>query len=316
MTDRDFFQGLETASKKVIFVSGKGGVGKTTSAISIAVMLARHHKTLLISTDPAHSISDGLAIHISTSPASLAIDGHQLYGMQVDATQEFEQFKERHADELQQLMDTSTYFDQEDINQILDMMIPGIDEVMGLKALIELHREAAFDKIVVDMAPTGHSLRLLAMPKILDQWIKLLASLRWKYRLIQKTFKGKYSPDDADDMLLDLKRIVSNMHKLLQDKEATDFILVSTPNQMVRQETHRFYQELKSAGIPTRKLILNYLFKASSDPFYQQLYQSQQAEIAHLPQDFPGMDIYQVPILNQEAIGLEMAQQFSSYLQS
>lgn len=191
---------LKKDSLKLILLGGKGGVGKTTCATSTALYLAKDHKTLLISTDPAHSLYDSLDIQTKTENEihpiySLISEDFKKYEelknlsiYEISAEKSLKQFKLEYEDEIKKILDTSSYLDNEDIDSLFTLPIPGIDEVMGFKIIVDLIEEAKFDKYIVDTAPTGHALRLLTLPQLLDDWIKVLAKMRWKYRYMVTSF--------------------------------------------------------------------------------------------------------------------------------
>jgi len=175
--------GLKEDALKLILFGGKGGVGKTTCAASTGLYLSKDFKTLLISTDPAHSLTVSLEqkigdeIHPVRDKTPKATDGclrqpisngvkgiNNLSALEIDAEKALSKFKLEREDEIKKIFDTSTYLDQEDIDSLLALPIPGIDEVMGFKTIVDLIEEEKFDKYIVDTAPTGHALRLLTLP--------------------------------------------------------------------------------------------------------------------------------------------------------
>ena len=190
--------GLLKPELKLLLFGGKGGVGKTTCATSTALYLAKDFKTLLFSTDPAHSVADSLGLKIGDEIKE--VKGiKNLSALEISAEKALSMFKIEYDVEIRRLFDTSTYLDKDDIDSILGLPIPGIDEVMGFKTIVDLIEEGKFDKYIVDTAPTGHALRLLTLPELLDDWIKVMAKMRWKYRYMVERFAGRYSPDEADD---------------------------------------------------------------------------------------------------------------------
>ena len=203
--------GLLDPSLKLILFGGKGGVGKTTCASSTGLYLANNNKnTLLISTDPAHSLSDSLGKEMGDGVKQIeSVD--KLNAIEISAEKALSRFKIEYDVELRRLLDTSTYLDREDIDSILALPIPGIDEVMGFKTIVDLIEEGKFDKYIVDTAPTGHALRLLTFPELLDDWIRVMAKMRWKYRYMVTSFAGKYKPDSADDFLMSMKKTVKKI---------------------------------------------------------------------------------------------------------
>ncbi|MDP2942356.1 MAG: ArsA family ATPase [Candidatus Omnitrophota bacterium] len=197
--------GLKEDALKLILFGGKGGVGKTTCASSAGLYLAKEgFKTLVISTDPAHSLSDSLGQKIGDEVKEVR-GVNKLSALEVNAQIALSQFKIRYEGQIKKIFDTSTYLDQEDIDAFFALPIPGIDEVMGFKAIVDLIDEAKFDKYIVDTAPTGHALRLLALPQLLNEWIKVLAKMRWKYRYMIESFSGKYNPEEGDVFIVEMK---------------------------------------------------------------------------------------------------------------
>lgn len=245
-------KGLENEKLKLILFGGKGGVGKTSCALATSLQLSKDYKTLVISTDPAHSISDSLDQQIGNRITDVKGIGN-LAAIEINADDAFSKFKEDNVKELRKLLDTSTNLDDEDINDLLSLPIPGIDEVMSFKTIINLIEEGRFDKYVVDTAPTGHALRLISSPKLLDDWIKVAAKMRWKYRYMITSFSGSYGIDDTDKLLLSLKKTVKRIEKILRDNSQCEFIPVCIPEPMAIKETNRLLADLKKFEIEAKK---------------------------------------------------------------
>jgi arsenite-transporting ATPase len=298
-------EGLDKIDLKLILFGGKGGVGKTTIAAATAIELAEKYQTLLISTDPAHSISDSLEQPIGYKLQKIK-GVNNLSAIEIAADEAFEEFKKQHKAEIEALFDTSSNLDKEDINQLLGVSIPGVDEIMGIKTIIDLIQEGEFEKYVVDTAPTGHALRLLASPEILDQWIKVAVQMRWKYRYMITSFSGRYQPDATDDMLLELKKKVKQIETLLHNKQKSEFIPVCIPESMAVKETERLLSDLRKHRIPVRHLLMNNVMKLGTCEFcirqqkFQQKYLEQIRKIGG-----QSCEIIQVPLLPEEIRGLE-----------
>ncbi|MEL7146722.1 MAG: ArsA family ATPase, partial [Bacteroidota bacterium] len=259
----------------------------------------------------AHSLSDLL----NQDPFSKPTSYEGLFDVsEPDSKHAFEVFKQKHEAEFRLLFDTSTNLDSEDIDHILSLVIPGLDEIMGLKIIIDHLSTAQYEKIIVDTAPTGHALRLLSTPHILDEWIKVMAAMRWKYRFIQRTFKGKVDKDDADDLLLDLKRMVSRTKKILTDTEACEFILVTLPDLMNLKETKRLLGSLQVSGIGVRNLIINKKSPGSIDPFYEQIRLAEQEVLERELANFNSLSIVEVPRLITTIDSQEYIKQLSFLL--
>jgi arsenite-transporting ATPase len=259
-------EGLKEPALKLILFGGKGGVGKTTCACSTALYLAQHYKTLVFSTDPAHSLADSLGQKIGGQISAVEGAG-KLSALEVNPEKALAGFKKEHEDQIKKIMDTSTNLDTEDIDSVLALPIPGMDEIMGFKTIVDLVDQEEFDKYVVDTAPTGHALRLLTSPRLLDAWIKVMAKMRWKYRHVVQTFAGRYESDEGDDFLLTMKRAVRRIEDLLNNQERSEFIAVTTPQDMVILETERLIHNLSTFGINVRQLVVNDVLKPNSCEF-------------------------------------------------
>ncbi len=296
---------LETALKLILF-GGKGGVGKTTCAACAALYLANNNKnTLLISTDPAHSLSDSLGKEIGNEVRQIkGID--KLSAIEISAEKALSDFKIEYEDELRKLFDTSTYLDKEDIDSILALPIPGIDEVMGFKTILDLIEEGKFDKYIVDTAPTGHALRLLTLPELLDDWIKVMAKMRWKYRYMITSFAGKYRPDSADDFLMNMKKTVKRIEGLLKDQNRCEFIVVTIPEDMAIKETERMIKSLDQYRMKVKQMIINNVIpEQTACRFCHARREGQDKYIGEIRDKFSDLNITIIPLQPHEVKGAD-----------
>lgn len=291
--------------QKLIFVGGKGGVGKTTVACSLGVHLSERFKTLVVSTDPAHSVSDSLMQSIGEQVQKV---NHtlQLFALEINAEKIYHDFLQTHRAQLKRIMDSTTNLDDEDIDMMLETTIPGLDEVMGLKAVTDYALQGDYEKIIVDTAPTGHALRLLSMPHLLDDWIKVMAKLRWKYREVMLTFKGVYEPDSGDDFLVEMKKTVKRIEVLLKDEYACAFLPVTILTDMAIAETERLTKALQDYGVSTRYLILNQILTDLHDGAFFQKRKAEQARFkAKVKTAFANFQIIEIPLFDEEVKGIE-----------
>ena len=296
--------GLNGVDLKLILFGGKGGVGKTSCATATAVELSKSHKTLLISTDPAHSVSDCLGQHIGNGIH--VVNGiENLSATEILAEQVYADFKKKNEQELKELFKTSTSLDKEDIDDILGLSIPGIDEVMSLKTIIDLIEDGKFEKFVVDMAPSGHALQLISSPAMLDQWIKVASKMRWKYRYMITSFSGTYKLDPTDTMLLNLKKTVKRIENLFRNAAQCEFIPIFIPESLSVLETGRFISRLHNSGLSVRQLILNNVLESDGCTFCQERKLSQQKYLEHVNSVYADMNKIIVPLFPSEIIGLE-----------
>ncbi len=307
-------EGLKEDALKLILFGGKGGVGKTTCASSAGLYFAKEgFKTLVISTDPAHSLSDSLGQKIGDEIKE--VKGiKNLSALEVNAQKALSQFKIRYEGQIKKIFDTSTYLDQEDIDSIFALPIPGIDEVMGFKTIVDLIDEAKFDKYIVDTAPTGHALRLLALPQLLDEWIKVLAKMRWKYRYMVETFSGKYNPDEGDDFLVEMKRTVKKIEGLLKDRKRCEFVAVTIPEDMAILETDRLVNDLNKYGIKVGQLLVNNVLESRDCRFCRERSNAQEKYIRQIRRKFSTLLTTIIPLQPREVNGIESLDNFKGFL--
>ena len=315
--------GLKEDALKLILFGGKGGVGKTTCASSAGLYLAKEGKrVLVVSTDPAHSLSDSLGQKIGDEIKEVK-SVRNLSALEIDAQKALSQFKVKYELEIKKIFDTSTYLDQEDIDSIFALPIPGIDEVMGFKTIVDLIEEAKFDKYIVDTAPTGHALRLLTLPELLDEWIKVLAKMRWKYRYMVETFSGKYNPDESDDFLVEMKKTVKRIGALLKDQNKCEFIAVTIPEDMAILETERLINNLNKYSIKIKQLVVNNVLSLKGRPFGLELRdcefcrersKAQEEYIRQIKRKFSSLKTTIMPLQPREVKGIESLDNFSRLL--
>ena len=305
--------GLKEYSLKLILFGGKGGVGKTTCASSTGSYLAKDFKTLLISTDPAHSLSDSLGQRIDDEITQ--VKGiKNLSALEVSAEKALSQFKIKYKDEIRKILDTSTYLDQEDIDSVFSLPIPGMDEVMGFKTIVDLIEDGEFEKYIVDTAPTGHALRLISLPQLLDDWIKVMAKMRWKYRYMVKAFAGEYMPDEGDDFLVRMKKTVKGIEGLLKDQNKCEFIAITIPEEMAILETQRLIGDLGKYGIRVKHLVINNVIESKGCAFCKERRTQQDRYISEIRKKFSNLKTTIVPLQAGEVKGIDALNNFKELL--
>jgi arsenite-transporting ATPase len=249
-------------------VVGKGGVGKTTCAIGVASRFASTgQRTLVVSTDPAASL--GAALRIDLAPGVLtAIEGvPQLSAMQLDAVSARAAFLGRWRDVLVTIVDRGTYLDADDIGGLVDAAFPGADEIFGLLVLGDLVSNASravsghaqFDRLVVDTAPTGHTLRLLSLPDMFDALVALLDAMQGKHRFMVQALTHRYRRGPADDFLDEMRGMIATLRAALRDAGQTRAVLVSRAESVVVEETVRYSDALRDMGISLGSVVVQAL---------------------------------------------------------
>ncbi|KAL7445961.1 hypothetical protein ACHAXH_009609 [Discostella pseudostelligera] len=263
---------------KFIFVGGKGGVGKTTSSSAIATLLARHcnKRILLVSTDPAHSLSDAFLCNFTNEPTSPSIDN--LHVMEVDPTETMQHELNRWAELAKEIAvpgenDTDGEGANEMVKKIKQFQewlsgIPGIDEATALSSAIEHIESNKYDLIVFDTAPTGHTLKLLGMPDILQAGIEKLQgwqSTLWGYWDVLKGLGSSasknrlHAKEEVAQMLENYKTGIQKVALMLQDQRRTRFVVVCIAEYLSISETQRLLRELKKNNVRASHIIVNQL---------------------------------------------------------
>jgi arsenite-transporting ATPase len=241
-------QGLQ-----LLLFGGKGGVGKTTCATAAALRLsaqAPERSLLLVSTDPAHSVRDSLAGY--EPPGNLQV-------LELDAQQCLNKFREQNGGMLREIAAAGTFLDDEDINQFLSLSLPGLDELMALFEISSWVEARQYDCIVVDTAPSGHTLRLLAMPELIGRWLGMLEVLLAKRRYMRRVFSRDADPDRLDLFVARWKSTLQRTEKLLRDPERTQFVPVTIAEPLSVSETVALFRELQSRKMPVAELVVNQL---------------------------------------------------------
>src|SRR2546423_1829480 len=306
-------------ASRYLFFGGKGGVGKTTAATSAALHLLENLKDseqiLLFSTDPAHSLSDSLGKKIGDRLVQVARRGSaRLFAYEMDAGAALEKFKVKHRAVLSEIAERGTLLDESDINELLNLSLPGMDEVMALFELSELDRASNFARIVVDTAPSGHTTRMLRLPEVFGQMISALDRMSDKHRYIVAQFVrgARARVDEVDLFLEDMRERTERVRAMLYDKRETSFTLVTIPEAMAVEETARYYQFLKNESVPVTDLIINRVEREHDGCRYcHARVISQKPWLKTIKDEFKELRLHEVPLLAEEVRGLEALKQFA-----
>jgi arsenite-transporting ATPase len=282
----------------LLLFGGKGGVGKTTCAVATALYLAgcapdREH--LLVSTDPAHSLEDGLAG--VTRPPNLQV-------RELDARASLRRFKDAHGEHLRRIAERGTFLDNDDIGRFLDLSLPGLDELMAFLELAALAENSAGARVIVDTAPTGHTLRLLGLPDVLRKWLAALDAMLSKHRYLTKLYRGHCTRDDADRFLEELAAAIDGLASLLVDPQRCRFVPVMLAEPLVRAETVRLVQALADLQIPVAEIVVNGVYPPEANcRFCQQTRRGQMEEIRHIRRVLPDCPLWSIPLLTPQVNG-------------
>jgi arsenite/tail-anchored protein-transporting ATPase len=238
------------------FVGGKGGVGKTTCAAAFALREASCHRVLVASTDPAPSLADAFRTRLGREPARVA---PKLDGVEIDAPPALRRWISSRRSSLEKIALQGTWLDRDDVNRLLSLSLPGIDEVAALLELSRLSRLGCYDLIVVDTAPTGHTLRMLSMPETLAGIARVFDSMREKHRVMVEALRGTFTPDAEDALVEEVATEARVLAELLRDRQRTRISWVTLPEPMAIAETLGALAELEHRDLAVREIIVNQL---------------------------------------------------------
>jgi arsenite-transporting ATPase len=242
---------------KILVVTGKGGVGKTTVAAALAQAAAGpvRRRVLLLSVDPAHSLGDVLGIQLGGATRRVPGTGGRLYAREVDAAAALEIEREALRSAIGRAMSqraggvrVELGHDREVLERLLDLHPPGLDEIVALVSVIEALDP--YDLIVLDTAPTGHALRLLGMPDAAAAWLAEVMRLLLKYRQVARV-------GDVGERVVRLSRGVRRLQGLLRDGREARAVVVTRPEELPRRETDRLLDALVELKLKTAAILVN-----------------------------------------------------------
>ncbi len=300
--------------KRYIIVGGKGGVGKTTIASSIATYIVRKvdEDILLMSTDPAHSLSDSLNIKGERRNFYILEEFDNLYVLEIDPSKEIKKIMEK----FQQVESPLPYID------LMMGNMPGVDELFSFQVVLENILREEFSRMVIDTAPTGHTLRLLSLPEVMESWVGKMLKIHLTLSKWFATFKSLIGlgEDRAYDMVLDFlkkmrKTIEKAREKLTCEKETT-FIVVTIPEEMAIEETNRLLIALENYGIPVKYIVVNMIYRGFENcPFCKARRKVHAKNLERIYKIFSDeYEIIEVPLMPYEVKGLNALSSVASVL--
>ncbi|KAF9674896.1 hypothetical protein SADUNF_Sadunf10G0174900 [Salix dunnii] len=279
--------------RKYYMLGGKGGVGKTSCAASLAVKFANSgHPTLVVSTDPAHSLSDSFAQDL-TGGTLVPVEGPEcpLFALEINPDKAREEFRSATQ------KSGGTGLGELKLGELLDTPPPGLDEAMAIAKVmqfLESQEYSMFTRIVFDTAPTGHTLRLLSLPDFLDASIGKILKLRQKITSATSSIKSIFGQErtnqqDAADKLEQLRERMIKVRELFRDTDSTEFVIVTIPantdllnswgsmfnaqqtpewpeynSVMAINESSRLRASLKKENVPVKRLVVNQILPPSA----------------------------------------------------
>ena len=291
-----------------ILSGGKGGVGKTSCAGAIAVLSAKLGlRTLVLSTDPAHSLSDSFDQDLSGGDP-VPIEGYSnLWGMEINTEKGMQEFqKSMGSGGVGPEMEMASSL----MGDISGMTPPGSDEAMAFGKILEFIEDSSYDRVIFDTAPTGHTLKLLELPELLDSWLGKMLTMRQRLGSMMSGLKammgGAKEEDNSWEMLQATKEKIRAARIQLSDPEITQFVVVMIPEAMALFETQRLLGSLNAWNIPSDNIIVNQLVPENTDcQFCSKRHVMQQRNLEDIKDIYRDMTITEVPLFDNEIRGME-----------
>jgi arsenite-transporting ATPase len=292
---------------RVLLFTGKGGVGKTTTSAATATLAAaRGHKTLVLSTDPAHSLADAFGVALGDEPTEIGGGAlGSLYGQQVDTQRAFEASWREVQHYLREVLEAGGV-DPIEAEELT--VLPGAEEVL---ALLELRRHVGqWDVVVVDCAPTAETLRLLALPEALNWYMDRVFPVE---RRVVRSLRPVLShlsgvPMPPDRVFAAVERLhtdLSEVRRLLVDPGVTSVRLVLTPEAVVVAEARRTFTSLAMHGYRVDGIVANRVFPARDDEFVARWVAAQEEQLAGIAASFGPLPLWRSPYRSAEPVGLQ-----------
>ncbi|KAF5744728.1 ATPase ASNA1 2 [Tripterygium wilfordii] len=313
--------------RKYYMLGGKGGVGKTSCAASLALKFANNgHPTIVVSTDPAHSLSDSFAQDLSGGRL-VPVEGVEspLFALEINPDKAKEDFRnriqKRGGSGVKDIMDgmglgmLAGQLEQLKLEELLDTPPPGLDEALAVSKVMQFvdsQEYSKFSRIVLDTAPTGHTLRLLSLPDFLDgsigKMMKLKKKLASATSAIKSVFGKEVPQQDTSTELEQLKERMAKVRDLFHNPDTTEFVVVTIPTVMAISESSRLHASLRKESVPVQRLIVNQVLPPSgSDCKFCAVRRKDQMRALNMIRNDPelgGLKLIQSPLIEMEIRGV------------
>ncbi len=296
---------------RIILYLGKGGVGKTTTAAATAVRSAElGYKTLVASTDIAHSLADSLDVELAAKPVQVA---ENLWAQEISVVADIQNYWGTLQDFVSGMMKSGNKID----NVVADELsaFPGMDEIVSLLHINKQARERNFDRVIIDAAPTGETIRLLTMPDTFRWYAGHLTRYRTGMMKAIRPFAGKFlnAPTEILDALDKLDAATAELRETLSDPTISSYRVVLQPERMVIREAERAVSYLGLFNYPVDSVVINRILPeaVSEGEFYNRRRQLQIKYIEMIENNFRPLPLWYAPYYSHEVVGVEALSQLA-----
>ncbi len=292
---------------RIILYTGKGGVGKTCVAAATAVLSAhKGRKTLIVSTDAAHSLGDSLDIRLSPEPMEIESN---LWAQEIDSIHEVEKSWGKVQEYLTALFTAKTV---KDITTEELTMFPGMEDLLSLLRILSYYKEKTFDVIIIDCAPTGETLALLSFPEMLRWWMdKLFPFKRKAVKFVKPVIEPILGiPMPSDNVFGEIEKIynqLDEMRQILSNREVTSIRIVVNPEKMVIKEAQRSFTYLNIYDFNIDAVIVNRVIPDDViDDYFKVWKDIQKSYLETILESFSPLPVLNAPLFEKEITGMEM----------
>ncbi len=292
---------------RIILYTGKGGVGKTSVAAATALRSAElGYRTIVLSTDLAHSLSDSFEVELRNEPRQIA---DNLWGQETELSQTIEEHWKTIRGYISALL---AWRGMDEVTADEVAFFPGMEELANLLYIVHYHEDKAYDVIIVDSAPTGETLRLLSFPDIMHWWMTKMFPIGRKVAGVvyplAKTFTTMPLPDnEVFDSVQELFSELERIRALLSNAETASVRLVVNPEKMVIKEAQRTFTYLNLYGYPVDLVVCNRMIPDKvEDSYFKAWKETQKKHHQLIEEGFSPLPILDVPLMRQEVVGIPM----------